>query len=143
MLQVRFIKTEAPRLIKKAEEDITDVERTAERLRTAEEQLVGDVCNHLADVQPMVTMLSTLTGQIQELEKYSQYLHCLAEIEDLRFLLQFRLVELLLVSVTDIYCAEPLYVAYVCGRGKKCSATTKGLCSNFGAHILGLRNDAR
>jgi len=76
-------------LIKNAEEDITNVERTVERLRSEEDQLVGDVCNHLADVQPLVTMLANLTDQIRELEKYSQYLHCLAQIEDLRFLLQF------------------------------------------------------
>lgn len=89
MLQVQFIKTEAPQLIKKAKEDIADVERTMERLHAEEDQLVGDVCNHLADIQPLVTMLETLTGQIRELEKYSQYLHCLAQIEDLRYLLQF------------------------------------------------------
>lgn len=89
LLQVQFIKTKAPQLIKKAEEDITNVERTMEQLHTEEDQLVGDVCNHLVDVQPLVTMLESLTGQIRELEKYSQYLHCLAQIEDLRFLFQY------------------------------------------------------
>ena len=84
MLQVHFIKTKAPQLIKQAEEDITAVEQSMEHLRAEEDQLVGDVCNHLADVQPLVTMLENLTGQIRELEKYSQYLHWLAQIEDLR-----------------------------------------------------------
>lgn len=79
-------------MIKNAEEDISNVQRTMERLHAQEDQLVGDVCNHLVDVQPLVTMLANLTDQIRELEKYSQYLHCLAQIEDLRFLLQFRLV---------------------------------------------------
>jgi len=73
-------------LIKNAEEDVANVERTVERLRAEDDQLVGDVCNHLADVQPLVTMLATLTDQIRDLEKYSQYLHCLAQIEDLRSL---------------------------------------------------------
>jgi len=72
-------------LIKNAEEDIGRVEQTVERLRAEDDQLVGDVCNHLADVQPLITMLATLTNQIGELEKYSQYLECLAQIEDLRF----------------------------------------------------------
>jgi len=76
-------------LIVKAEEDIAAAERTVERLRAEEDQLVGDVCNHLADVQPLVAMLASLTDQIHELEKYSQYLHCLAQIEDLRFIFQF------------------------------------------------------
>jgi len=71
-------------LIKNTEEDIANARQTAQRLRAEEDQLVGDVCNHLADVQPLVTMLASLTGQIRELEKYSQYLHCLAQIEDLR-----------------------------------------------------------
>jgi len=62
-----------------------------EQLHQEEDQLVGDVCNHLVDIQPLVTMLETLTGQIRELEKYSQYLHCLAQIEDLRFLLHFNI----------------------------------------------------
>jgi len=72
-------------LIRNAEEDIADVERNVEQLRAEEDQLVGDVCNHLADVQPLVMMLANLTDQIRELEKYAQYLHCLAQIEDLRF----------------------------------------------------------
>jgi len=86
MVQVQFITTEAPHLIRKAEDDVAAVEQTAERLRAEDDQLVGDVCNHLADVQPLVTMLATLTDQIRELEKYSQYLHCLSQIEDLRYL---------------------------------------------------------
>jgi len=73
-------------LIVNAEEGIAAAEQTVERLHAEEDQLVGDVCNHLADVQPLVTMLASLTDQIRELEKYSQYLHCLAQIEDLRFL---------------------------------------------------------
>jgi len=78
-------------LIVNAEEGIAAAEQTVERLRAEEDQLVGDVCNHLADVQPLVTMLASLTDQIRELEKYSQYLHCLAQIEDLRFLLPYNL----------------------------------------------------
>lgn len=83
-IQVQFITTEAPQLIKTAEEDVENVKQMTDRLCAEEDQLVGDVCNHLADVQPLVTMLSTLTGQIRQLEKYSQYLHCLVQIEDLR-----------------------------------------------------------
>ena len=92
LVQVQFIKTKAPQLIKKAEEDIKNVEKTMERLHAEEDQLIGDVYNHLADVRPLVTMLETLTGQIRELEKYSQYLHWLAQIEDLRYLLQFTVI---------------------------------------------------
>ena len=72
-------------MIRNAEKDIADVKQNVEHLRAEEDQLVGDVCNHLADVQPLVTMLTNLTDQIRDLEKYSQYLQCLAQIEDLRF----------------------------------------------------------
>jgi len=85
LLQIQFIKTRAPQLIKNAEVDIANVEQTVDQLRAEDDQLVGDVCNHLADVQPLVSMLVTLTDQIQQLEKYSKYLQCLAHIEDLRF----------------------------------------------------------
>ena len=84
LLKHQFITTKAPDLIRKSEDDIAAVERTLERLREEEDHLLGDVCNHMADVQPLVAMLAMMTEQIQELERYSQYLHCLAQIEDLR-----------------------------------------------------------
>jgi transcription termination factor NusB len=81
--QLQFITTEAPRLIEKAKEEAAAVETVVKKFDSDEEQLADDVCNHLADVQPLVTKLSSLTGQIKELEKYSQYLQCLAHVEDL------------------------------------------------------------
>lgn len=54
-----------------------------------QEHLSGDISNHLADVGPMVKNLSTLTSQIQELERYTKYLQWIARVEDLRCIHRF------------------------------------------------------
>ena len=51
---------------------------------TEKEVLSGDIANYLADVKPLVKKLTTVTEQVEELKRYSQYLHTVGHIEDLR-----------------------------------------------------------
>ena len=83
-LQLTFASSEAPGKIDSA---VKDAEQTAERInqyQVDQEQLSGDISNHLADVHTMVKTLSGLTMQIQELERYSKYLQMIGRIEDFR-----------------------------------------------------------
>jgi hypothetical protein len=83
-LQLLAITKEAPVQIENSLKELASATALIEKFSHDEDQLVGDVCNTVADMSPLVTRLSALTGQIRELEKYSRYLSCVAHIEDLR-----------------------------------------------------------
>lgn len=84
-LQLLAITKEAPVHIENSLRELASASAVIEKFSHEEDQLVGDVCNTVADMSPLVTRLSALTGQIRELEKYSRYLSCVAHIEDLRY----------------------------------------------------------
>ena len=85
VLQLLAITKEAPVHIENSLKELASASALIKRFSNEHDQLVGDVCNSVADMSPLVTRLSALTAQIRELEKYSRYLSCIAHIEDLRW----------------------------------------------------------
>lgn len=84
-MQIAFATKEVPRKIAKAIEDAETTSKTIDMLHMEQDQLIGDICSHVADNTLMINKLSQTMLQIRELEKYSQYLSCISHFEDLRY----------------------------------------------------------
>ena len=76
--------TNAPDKIDSAVTDVDEIKKRVEQFTIEKELLCGEISNFEADVNPMVKKLSKLTGQVEELERYSVYLQMIGKIEDFR-----------------------------------------------------------
>ncbi len=92
VFQLSFATSEVPGKIESAVQDAEETTKKIEHFSVEQEHLQGDICNHLADVRPMVKTLSALTTQIDHLQIYAKYLQMIGRIEDLRYTNQFRIV---------------------------------------------------
>jgi len=82
---MRDVTSEVPDKLSRATREAKAVSQSVQRLGTERDRLVGDISDHIVDVMPHVTQLSILTSRVKELEKYTQYLLCISQFEDLRF----------------------------------------------------------
>ena len=80
---------DAPIHIEQSLKDLNSAAVLIQKFKSDEDQIVGDVCNSVAEMLPLVTKLSEMTAHIRELEKYSRYLSCIAHVEDLRCVAMF------------------------------------------------------
>ena len=84
LFQLSFATTNAPGKIDSAVTEAEQVKEKMKKFSTEKDLLCGEIDNFVADVNPMVKKLSTMTGQVKELERYSVYLQMIGKIEDYR-----------------------------------------------------------
>ncbi len=87
LFQLSRASLQAPGKIKSAVRDAETTSDKVNRFSKDKELLCDGIANHQADVTTMVTDISTLTDQIEELEKYTKYMQVVGKIEDLRWAL--------------------------------------------------------
>ena len=80
-----FATSEAPNKIEAAVKEAESTTNQISEFMEKTEVLCGDIANHRADVIPVVNKLSSLTNQMKEIERYSQYLQVISRIEDFRY----------------------------------------------------------
>jgi len=94
---------DAPIHIEKSLKDLESAAVFIQKFSSDEDQIIGDVCNSVADMLPLVTKLSEMTAHIRELEKYSRYLSCIAHIEDLRCVVMFYFIDVIIYFIHIFY----------------------------------------
>jgi len=80
-----FATSEAPNQIEAAVKEAESTTSQITEFMEKTELLCGDIANHRADVIPLVKKLSSLTDQMNEIDRYSQYLRVISRIEDFRY----------------------------------------------------------
>ena len=83
-MQLLSVTSEAPLRLDQSAREAAGVAQAVERLRGEQEEVVGDIQNHLIDAGPLERRLAALTSQVDELERVRQYLLCVSHFEDLR-----------------------------------------------------------
>ena len=84
VFQLSFASSEVPGQLDSAVVQAEKCTKAIARFADTKEELNGDVSNHAADVTKLSQTLTSLTSQIEELEKYSSYLRCISRVDELR-----------------------------------------------------------
>lgn len=82
--QLSLASTEIPTEISKAIQNVTSATKEISLLSSKIDHIQHSVADHTHCVKPMVEELQDLVDKIKEIQRYLQYLSCVAKVEDVR-----------------------------------------------------------